>query len=93
MQFIYKKANIGLPRSSPEQAREGTIVTRSLDLAKLRPGDLLFFSPSRRHIGHVGIYLGGEKMIHASTRTPGVIISDLLQSTYQHTFVVAKRFF
>jgi cell wall-associated NlpC family hydrolase len=93
VQFIYKKADIDLPRSSPEQAREGAIVTCSLDFAKLRPGDLLFFSRSRRHIGHVGIYLGEEKMIHASTGTRGVIISDLLQSTYQHTFVVAKRFF
>ena len=93
VQFIYKKANIDLPRSSPEQAREGTMVTRSLDFAQLRPGDLLFFSRGRRYIGHVGIYLGEGKMIHASTWRSGVIISDLLQSTYRHSFVVAKRFF
>ena len=93
VQFIYKKANIDLPRSSPEQAREGTMVTRSLDFAQLRPGDLLFFSRSRRHIGHVGIYLGEGKMIHASTWRRGVIISDLVQSSYRDSFVVAKRFF
>lgn len=63
VQFIYRKANIDLPRSSSEQAREGTMVTRSLDFAKLRPGDLLFFSRGRRHVGHVGIYLGEGKMI------------------------------
>lgn len=93
VQFIYKKAHIDLPRSSSQQAREGALVAQSLDFDKLRPGDLLFFSRSRRHIGHVGIYVGEGKMIHASTWGRGVIISDLLQAAYQHTFVVAKRFF
>jgi cell wall-associated NlpC family hydrolase len=39
----------------------------------------------------VGIYLGEGKMIHASSRRRGVIITDLRQSYYQGTFVVAKR--
>jgi cell wall-associated NlpC family hydrolase len=93
VQFICSKANIDLPRSSSEQAREGTMVTRSLDFAKLRPGGLLFFSRGRRHVGHVGIYLGEGKMIHATTWRLGVTISDLLQSSYRDSFVVAKRFF
>jgi cell wall-associated NlpC family hydrolase len=91
VQFIYKKSNIDLPRSSREQARVGMIVAKTLDFAVMRPGDLLFFSHRGHHIGHVGIYLGDGKMIHASSHRRGVIITDLRQSSYQGAFVVAKR--
>ncbi len=93
VQFIYKKSNIDLPRSSGEQARVGMIVAKTLDFAVMRPGDLLFFSHRGRHISHVGIYLGDRKMIHASNRRRGVIITDLRQPTYEGAFVVAKRLF
>ena len=91
VQFIYKKANIDLPRSSREQALVGTLVAHSLDFDVMRPGDLLFFSHRGRHIGHVGIYLGDGKMIHASSRRRGVIITDLCQPYHEGAFVVAKR--
>jgi cell wall-associated NlpC family hydrolase len=93
VQFIYKKANIDLPRSSSEQAQVGMKVTHSLDFALMRPGDLLFFGHRGRHIGHAGIYLGDGKMIHASSHRRGVIITDLRQSSYEGAFVVAKRLF
>ncbi|MGB8991536.1 MAG: C40 family peptidase [Desulfobaccales bacterium] len=93
VQFIYKKFSIALPRSSPEQARVGMIVAKILDFAKMLPGDLLFFGHRGRHIGHVGIYLGDGKMIHASSRRRGVIITDLRQTFHEGAFVVAKRLF
>jgi cell wall-associated NlpC family hydrolase len=93
VQYIYKKSNIDLPRASSEQARVGKVVARSMDFSKLLEGDLLFFRRGGRHIGHVGIYLGEGKMIHASSRRYGVIISDLHRPYYQDTFVVAKRVF
>jgi len=93
VQFIYKKFNIVLPRSSRKQARLGTIVAHTLDFVKMRPGDLLFFGHRGRHISHVGIYLGDGKMIHASGHHRGVIITDLRQSYCQGAFVVAKRLF
>jgi cell wall-associated NlpC family hydrolase len=91
VQYIYQKSNIDLPRSSPEQAQEGRLVARTMDFSKLMAGDLLFFRRGERHIGHVGIYLGEGKMIHASSRRHGVIITDLRQSYYRETFAVAKR--
>ncbi len=91
VQFIYKKANIDLPRSSSEQARVGMKVAHSLDLALLLPGDLLFFGHRGRHIDHAGIYLGDGKMIHAADRRRGVIMSDLRQSSYAGAFVAARR--
>jgi|WetSurSiteA1Bulk_404760.scaffolds.fasta_scaffold32055_2 hypothetical protein len=91
VQHVYKTFNIVLPRSSTEQAQQGRAVAHILDFAKLKPGDLLFFKRGRRHIGHVGIYLGEGKMIHASSWNRGVTISDLLQSYFRQTFVMAKR--
>ncbi len=91
VQYIYAKSNISLPRSSPEQAQAGRLVARTMDFSKLAAGDLLFFRRDGRHIGHVGIYMGEGKMIHASSPRHGVIITDLRQSYYQNTFVVAKR--
>ncbi len=90
VQYIYQKSHIDLPRSSNEQAQTGAVVTRTLDFAKLLPGDLLFFGQGGRHIGHVGIYMGDGKMIHCASRR-GVIISDLDDPYHAGTFVVAKR--
>ncbi|CAB4545507.1 unannotated protein [freshwater metagenome] len=54
----YQAAGVSLPHSSAAQSRMGKRVsTRSL-----KPGDLLFFG---RPVSHVGIYLGGGKMVHA----------------------------
>lgn len=91
VQYIYKKSNIDLPRASSEQARVGKVAAQTMDFSKLLAGDLLFFRRGGRHIGHVGIYMGEGMMIHASSRRHGVIITDLRQSYYQGTFVVAKR--
>jgi peptidoglycan DL-endopeptidase CwlO len=64
-QLVYRQAGINLPRLSWDQAKTGTAIP---GLAQARPGDLLFFAgadgtPSRP--GHVGIYMGGGKMIDA----------------------------
>jgi cell wall-associated NlpC family hydrolase len=91
VQFIYQKSNIDLPRSSSEQAREGRAVAYTMDFAKMRPGDLLFFGPRRHHVNHVGIYAGDGKMIHASSSSRRVVISDLHQPRLEGSFVVAKR--
>ena len=91
VQYVYKDFHIDLPRSSSEQARVGRLAARKMDFSKLRPGDLLFFRRAGFHIGHVGIYLGEGKMIHASSRRRGVIVSDLHQPYYAGAFVVAKR--
>jgi hypothetical protein len=91
VQYIYNKANISLPRASAEQAQVGKVAARSMDFSKLVAGDLLFFSGRGRHIDHVGIYLGGGRMIHASSHRRGVIVSDLQEPYYHSNFVVAKR--
>ncbi len=64
------------------------------DLAKdeLKPGDLVFFSTSRRGkgINHVGVYLGNNHFVHASCSN-GVIISNLNEAYYKRTWVKGGR--
>jgi cell wall-associated NlpC family hydrolase len=87
---VYQNFQIELPHSSAQQARLGKVAARHMDLSKLEVGDLLFFRRSRS-IDHVGIYAGEGKMIHASSRRRGVIITDLRQPYFTDKFVVAKR--
>ena len=54
----FQTAGVSLPHSSRAQYGYGKSIKRS----DLKPGDLVFFG---RPISHVGIYLGGGKMVHA----------------------------
>ena len=54
----FRTAGISLPHSSAAQSRMG----KKVSIHSLKPGDLLFFG---RPVSHVGIYLGGGKMVHA----------------------------
>jgi cell wall-associated NlpC family hydrolase len=71
--YAWRAAGVSLPHSSSAQYGSGPHVSRS----SLQPGDLVFFySP----ISHVGIYIGGGKMIdapHPGTSVRITSISDL----------------
>jgi cell wall-associated NlpC family hydrolase len=54
----YQAAGVSLPHSSAAQSRMG----KKVSFNSLKPGDLLFYG---RPVSHVGIYLGGGKMVHA----------------------------
>lgn len=54
----YQTAGVSLPHSSAAQDRMG----KSIPFSQKKPGDLMFFG---RPVSHVGIYLGGGKMVHA----------------------------
>jgi cell wall-associated NlpC family hydrolase len=79
--FAYKAAGIKLPRTSKAQAAVGTPVARNA----LKPGDLVFFySP----VSHVGIYIGGGKMVHAPTS--GSVVKTVSVDAMGH-FAGARR--
>lgn len=83
---IYENVfGIKLNRSSRDMAAQDV---KELKKDELKPGDLVFFSTSRRKKGvsHVGIYLGNDHFVHASTHS-GVIISSLNEPYYSRTFV------
>ena len=56
----------------------------------IKEGDLVFFKTSRRRISHVGLYLGNNKFVHASTSN-GVIISNLDETYYKNRYAGAGR--
>lgn len=71
-QYIYGKHGIKLPRVSRQQLKKG----RKVSLREIRRGDLLFFETNKRRnrkgiqrIGHVTVYLGKNRMLHASEET------------------------
>lgn len=57
-QAAWKAAGVDLPRTTWEQVKVGQRVATK----DLQPGDLVFFFDD---ISHVGMYIGGGKMIHA----------------------------
>ena len=68
--WAFKGAGKSLPRTSRAMAGVGTPVSKGA----LQPGDLVFFY---RPVSHVGIYVGNGKIVHASTSSSPVKISDM----------------
>ena len=68
--WSYRQTGMTLPRSSSAQSRVGTPVSKGA----LQPGDLVFFY---RPVSHVAIYIGGGRVVHASTAGKPVKISNL----------------
>ena len=88
--YVYKQFGYTLARTSTAQAKNGKEVSKS----DLQPGDLLIFkNQALTKIGHVGIYIGNNKMIHASEPGVGVVITDLDAKGYNYNkrFVTARR--
>ena len=84
--YVFRHFGITLNRVACDQARNGVAV----DTSALQPGDLLCFYSSADYIGHVGIYIGNNRFIHASTYTTGVIISEL-SGYYDTRGFIARR--
>lgn len=88
--YVYKNFGYSLSRSSGGQANNGKRVEKE----DLQPGDLVIYkNQSLTKIGHVGIYIGNNKMIHASEPGVGVTITDIDSKAhkYPQRFVMGRR--
>jgi len=65
VQILFKINGYFLPRNAKDQACRGTELKSFMETI---PGDLLFFENETKEIIHVGLYLGDNKIIHASGR-------------------------
>ena len=85
--YVYKHFGYSLSRSSSAQASNGKAVSKS----ELQAGDIVCFARSSgsKKVGHVGIYIGGGKFIHAANSRKGVIISNISGDGFY--FVCARR--
>jgi len=87
VQKTFAFLNLDLPRSAREQFREGAKVAK----ADLSPGDLVFFRTYAEYPSHVGIYLGDNRFVHASSRERKVTVESLDTPYYVKRYIGAKR--
>lgn len=88
IQQVYRHFGIELPRTTYEQIGEG----KSVGMKGLKPGDLVFFDTSSQSgADHVGIYLGGGRMIHTPRPGKAVEIVDMTKGYYLDTFMGGRR--
>lgn len=65
-QSVYRHFGVNIPRTSGEQAGFG----REIAYGDMEPGDLVCYS------GHVAMYIGGGRIVHASSRKEGIKVSN-----------------
>ena len=82
VRFVYRRFGIRLPHSSWADLAHGRRVSRR----SLRPGDLVFFYGA----GHVGIYVGKGRFIHAP-HTGTVVRIETMAGWYASRFDGARR--
>lgn len=88
VRHVYQGAlGLVLPRRSEEISREG----ESVALDQLRPGDLVFFNTLRRAFSHVGIYIGGNRFVHAPSRGGQVRVEHIDNRYWMSRFNGARR--
>lgn len=87
VQKVYSFIGLALPRSAREQFRFGDVI----DKDELSIGDLVFFRTYASFPSHVGIYLGNNLFIHASSKTKRITIDSLDTPYYLKRFIGAKR--
>lgn len=80
--YVFAQVGVSLPHYTGAQWQLGVPVARS----ELQPGDLVFFNG----LGHMGIYIGGNQMIHAP-RTGDVVKISALTGWYAQTYMGARR--
>ncbi len=65
-------------------------LTSTVKTEDMQVGDLVFFKIQQNKVSHVGVYIGNNKFVHASTKL-GVIISDLNEPYYKKYFYKAGK--
>ncbi|MGK5551459.1 C40 family peptidase [Actinomadura kijaniata] len=83
VQSAWRRAGVRLPRVSHDQYRRTEPKVAREDL---RPGDLVFFNS----LGHVGMYLGDQRFVHAPRPGRNVTI-ERMKGWYQSRYVGAVR--
>ena len=89
--YVFKKSGISLPRYSGHQANIG----EKIPFSQMQKGDLVFFDTTkkfRKKVNHVGIFIGDNKFIHASSAKKKVVITSFSKKKfYKNKFLYARR--
>jgi cell wall-associated NlpC family hydrolase len=85
VRFVYARFGLSLPHASYGDFDMGVRVSRGA----LRPGDLVFFDG----VGHVGMYVGDNRFIHAPHSGTSVQVTSMNDPWYRATYAGARRIF
>lgn len=86
MYYVLTQYGYKMNRVANDQMTQGTYVSRS----DLQVGDLVFFGYGN-YADHVGMYIGNDNFVHASTPSTGVRINSLNESYYKTKFLCGRR--
>lgn len=87
--YAYASCGVSITRTAESIYSCGSYVEK----AELQIGDTVHFTGrnSGGKIDHVGIYIGDDKFVHASSSSEGVIISELSSDYYTEHYYGARR--
>ena len=86
---VYQLNGLNLPRHSMRQFDAGTTVSKDA----LQKGDLIFFAKKGSlRVSHVGIYIGNDRFIHASSHGKKIRIDSLSAAYFTRQFIGAKTY-
>ena len=89
--YVFKQNGITIPRYSGHQAHVGVKVAFN----ELQEGDLVFFDTAKgfhKKVNHVGIYIGNNQFIHASSAQKRVVITSFSEKKfYKNRFLEGRR--
>jgi phenylalanyl-tRNA synthetase beta subunit len=94
---IYSKVGVMIGHTAAQQFESGMVV----DEASLKPGDLMFvkdkmsdnkLAKARRGISHVGMYLGGSKVLEAKQSVGKVRVTSLSEFLKRKGYIGSRRY-
>jgi cell wall-associated NlpC family hydrolase len=88
--YAYRQAaDMQLSGSAADLARIG----KPVPIEQLRPGDLVFFNTMNRPRSHVGIYIGGDRFVHAPKSRGKVRTESLKNNWFAARFEEGRTYF
>lgn len=92
--YVLREMGVRTSRLSALGYSNSSSFSKITKMSSLQPGDLIFFKSSTSStVNHTGIYIGSNKMIHASSANKQVVIGDISSDYYNINFVCARRVF
>jgi hypothetical protein len=87
VQYVYGRHGVPLPRTAYDMA----MALPELHERYRQPGDLVFFNTTGKPYSHVGILIGDDQFVHASSAKGGVVVSSLDTPYWTDHFLGLRR--